>query len=324
MTFITGSITNANPGPALYSAIETAALAGGWTLEDTVVIGGNTHKVLKSAAAGNVQGLDWFLDINYPTTGTTGGIRFAPFEGYTAASDVGLRGPYATTDSTIEGTNYSRFGATTSALETSWANTASYTNLSVALTTSAFTYNISITRNRIIVQLTNDQTKIAYTGFFTPSSAHSTHAGASLFPLVMTVLTNSSARAQSSGGSASAAALTRAPKAAGTNLGQTWSWANSVAIPLTDLSLSGLSTGQAGVAVSPFTNTTGLIPVPVVMGYPSQFVGAYHGASVGFLDGVAVGQVLSSAVRGDELTIGSDTWYATSPSSTFAIFFKGA
>ena len=322
MTFISTPITSANPGPAIYAAIETAALADGWTLDDTVTIGSNTHKVLKSAAAGNAQGKDWYLDINYPTTGTTGGIRFAPFEGYTAASDVGLRGPYATTNSTIEATNYSAFGATTSALETSWSNTASYTNLSLALTTGSFTANVSVTRNRIIVQLTNDQNKIAYTGFWTPSSAHSSHAGASLFPLIMTVLVNSNAKSTSAGGTGASAALTRAPKAASTNFGQTWSWANSVAVPITDLYAAGLHAGQPGIATSPFTGTNDLVPVPVLMGWPSQFTGTYHSSNVGYLDGVAIGAIASTAIRADEVTIGSDQWYATAPSSSFAVWFK--
>src|SRR6187402_1092437 len=112
MTYITGTITDANPGPLLYAAIETAAIALGYTLEDTVVIGSNTHKILKSAAAGNSRGQDWYLDINFATTGVVGGIRFAPFEGYNPATDQGIRGPYTISTTAIEQTYYSPFGVT--------------------------------------------------------------------------------------------------------------------------------------------------------------------------------------------------------------------
>lgn len=320
MTFITNSITNANPGPALYSAIETAALALGWTLDDTVTIGGNTHKVLKSAAAGNTYGLDWYLDINYPTTGVTGGMRFAPFEGYTAASDVGLRGPVGhVSNTTIDATTYSRYGASTSALETNWHNSSSATGVSVTLTTSAFTYWISVTRDRIIVLTNNQATTLFYTGFFTPTSTHSSHAGAALFPLVMAALPVSSAATTNTSGSATLA-FTRVPKATSIN------WSSSGRIS-TDPTLGGyFGSGQVGTAVSEITGAAQIVPVPVVMGAsvaPSAASSPLP-ASVGYLDGVAIGYVSSSAVRGDTVTVGSDTWYATTPSSSYGLFFKGA
>jgi hypothetical protein len=322
MTTITGSITNANPGPTLYALIETAALAIGWTLDDTVVIGGNTHKVLKSAAAGNTYGLDWYLDINYPTTGITGGIRFAPFEGYTAASDVGLRGPYgATASTTVDATTYSRFGATTSALETNWTNNATHTGVSTALTTSAFGYRISITRDRIIMELDNVPSSVAYTGFFTPISAHSTQAGAALFPLVMLVLASATSIAGSTNGGAPAtAAVTRAPKAVGS---ATFDWQNSVNVPASSLQV--LTGGRAGVAVSDFTNQVAVAPIPVIFGqgFNGLSTSTTGYAHVGYLDGLGVANTNSTSVRGDTLTVGSDTWYANTPSSSLGLFMKG-
>lgn len=313
MTFITGSITNANPGPALYAVIETAALADGWTLDDTVTIGGNTHKVLKSAAAGNTYALDWYLDINYPTTGTTGGIRFCPFEGYTAASDVATRGPRTgSSDSTIETTYYSRLGATTQALETTWANTASNTGLSTALTTSAFTYWVSITRNRIIVLLSNVGTSVAYAGFFTPTSAHTSHAGASLFPLVMAVI-NSGASAFASTSSTASMAFTRVPKSTSTN------WGSNAGTDRLGL----ITSGQVGVADSLNTGQTLLSPLPVYMGAQAASSSVPGGSFVGTFDGLATGYVVSSAIRGDTVTVGSDTWYALAPSSSVTVFLKG-
>lgn len=319
MTTITGSVTNANPGPTLYALIETAALAAGWTLDDTVVIGGNTHKVLKSAAAGNTYGLDWFLDINYPTTGITGGMRFAPFEGYTAASDVGLRGPFGHTSvATIDATTYSRYGAATSALETNWTNAAANTALSATLSTSTFTYWISLTRDRIIVLTSLQATQVFYAGFFTPTSAHSSHAGAALFPLVMAAVTVNLSTSTGSTAAGSSLAFTRTPKLI------TMNWATSGYATAAASALALFGSGQAGVAASDVTGTTHLVPIPILMG-----VSAVPGATTplvalaGYFDGLGAGYVLSSSVRGDTFTVGSDTWYAATPSSSYGLFFKG-
>lgn len=313
MAFITGSITNANPGPTLYALIETAALGIGWTLDDTVVIGSNTHKVLKSAAAGNTYGLDWYLDINYPTTGITGGMRFAPFEGYTAASDVGLRGPYGhASNTTIDATTYSRYGASTSALETNWYNTAS-SNVSMTLATTAFTYWVSITRNRIVVMTSLQTTSIFYTGFFTPTALHSAHAGASMFPLVMCrPQVNNNAASASSG---SSLAFTRAPKAATIN------WASS-GMAVSEISSIGWGlSGGVGISASEYTGLTQILPLPVVMGAGSIGSTTTSLGHVGYLDGVAGGYGVSTAIRGDTITVGSDTWYSTSPASTSLFMF---
>lgn len=320
MTFITGTVTNANPGPTLYALIETPALAAGWTLDDTVVIGGNTHKVLKSAAAGNTYGLDWYLDINYPTTGITGGMRFTPFEGYTAASDVGLRGPYSAANAVLDATTYSRFGATTSALETNWANSASYTALSATLSTSTFTYWITITRDRIIVMTSLQATQVSYAGFFTPTSAHSSNAGAALFPLVTATVTANSASTSSTTPSSVTMAFTRTPK-----LTSIPSWGSSAYATAQAGVLGFFGSGQAGVAASEITGASQLVPVPILMGVGvTPGVGSTLSALAGYFDGVAAGYVLSSAVRGDSLTVGSDTWYAATPSGSYGLFFKGA
>jgi hypothetical protein len=327
MTTINGTITSANPGPALYSALETAMLADGWTLEDTVVIGGNTHKVLKSAAAGNAQGLDWYLDINFPTTGTTGGIRFAPFESYTAASDLGIRGPYTANVSTIiDATTYSRFAATGSALETNWSNSASYTGLSLPLTTGVFNYRVSVTRNRIIAMLTNNPNQIAYAGFFVPSAAHASHAGAALFPLIMAVF-SSSASAAVTGGSAgtTSVALTRLPKL--TSMLSN-GWATYAIVPTSTAGIGGSPEGQVGVAVSPFTGRATLRPLPILINAQGTTISAPSTSTalldeIGTIEDVACGYVSSSSIRDDSVTIGSDTWYDVTPSASSTLFFRG-
>jgi hypothetical protein len=326
MTFITNTITNANPGPTLYTPIETAMLADGWTLVDTVTIGGNTHKVLKSAAAGNVQGLDWYLDINFPTTGTTGGIRFCPFETYDAAAHTAGGGPFWQSSTTIDATNYNRFGTTKSALETNWANVAS-NGLSTALSTAAFTYRISVTRNRIIVLLDNVPGAIAYAGFFTPSSAFASNAGAALFPLVVAVLNPSQATSYTNS-NAGTACLTRLPKVS-TMAGS--GWAYHCAVATGSSAVGGWPEGQAGVAVSPLTGRTTGRPLTVAAqpggssstGLSSQSSSVASVDDIGTIDDVINAYVSSGSVRGDSITIGSDTWYDVTPNSSATLFFRG-
>lgn len=329
MTTINGTISaNANPGPAFYAAIEPTLLALGFTLVDTVVIGGNTHKVLKSAGAsgGNTYGLDWYLDINYPTTGITGGIRFAPFEGYNASTHVATNGPYASSSLTIDPTTYSRFGTTPSALETNWVNSASYTAISGSLVTAAFNYRVSITRDRIIALLTNNPGQLHYAGFFTPSAAHSSTAGAALYPLVMAVLTAGSGYSfTSTSASQTNCAFTRLPKlSAMTSSG----WAGSGIIATQVGGVGGAPEGQIGTAASPFTGRSTLKPLPVMMSASGVSVSSVGNNTplvddVGTLDDVSCGYVSSSSVRDDSVTVGSDTWYDCSPNSNSTLFMRG-
>lgn len=325
MTYITNTITNANPGPTLYSAIETAMLAQGWTLVDTVTIGSNTHKVLKSAGAsgGNTYGLDWYLDINYPTTGTTGGIRFCPFESYDAVNHLGIRGPYSANSITIDATTFSRYGATGYALETNWANSASYAQLSTALTTAAFTYRISVTRNRIVGLLDNVPGAFFYAGFFTPSSAFSSNAGSALFPLVQAIVTPTGGA--QSGTTSSNACLTRLPNLATmTNSG----WSYHVTIPNPSINSSGFPEGQIGVAASPFTGRSTGAPLIVAANAGGANASTPSNATplvdnIGTIDDIIGAYVNTGSVRGDSMTVGSDTWYDCAPSSAFTLFFRG-
>jgi len=322
MTFITGAISNSNPGPALYSAIETAALALGYTLVDTVVIGSNTHKVLKSAAAGNAQGLDWYLDINYPTTGTTGGMRFAPFEGYNASTHVATRGPYSGNSTTVDQTTYSAFGASTSALETNWMNSATYSSLSAVLSTS-FTYYISITRDRILVELTSDAQYLTYSGFFTPTSAHSTAAGSALFPLVMTRMvapTSTTTAMTTSFGVSTSLVFTRAP---GAPTGSWFNWSASGMILVGATAF--LGAGQlGGVGAAPFTSDQEFAPIPVIMGFNNTTFSTANAPSlVGYLKDVGVALGGSTVTMGNTVTVGSDTWYSTTQANGGVALLRG-
>lgn len=319
MVFRTGTITDSNPGVAIYAAIESYMISDGWVLVDTVVIGGNTHKVLKSAAAGNARNLDWYLDINYPTTGITGGIRFSVFEDYNATTHIATRGAVnGTSVTTMETTYYSRYGATGSALETNWANAATYTVMSNTLTTSSFTYYISVTRNRIIGILTNNAQNMFYAGFFTPTTQYATQAGSLLYPLIQGVYQAAAAGyyAQSGISAASASiAVTRVPKMILVNNG----WGTSVY----SLSIELLHSGQVGSAANTATNDITLVPMPVTLQISTGSAAAYiQNAFIGTLDGIASGYVIGTAVRGDTVTVGSDTWYMLSPQTQETLFMQ--
>lgn len=327
MTFITGSITDAAPGPALYAAIETAALAGGWTLADTVVIGATTHKVLKSAAAGNAQGLDWYLDINYPTTGVTGGIRFAAFEGYNSTTKVGIGGPYVANDTTIDQTAFSRYGSTGFALETNWVNGPSMTGTSNTLSTSTFMYWITITRERIIVMLSTQSSSIHYAGLYAPTAAHATHAGAALFPLVTARLTvaseaSTAASVSSFAPTIASMAFTRVPRvpSGGMNWGSSCSaWAGPAVVGIFGSGVIGAS----GLSPSSITGETTITPVALLAGAASySSVPTTARAFIGTLRDVGGAAVVSTAVRGDGVTVGSDAWYMSTHVSQHAILFR--
>lgn len=313
MTTIIGPVNDASPGPVIVAALEPVMISDGWLLVDTVIIGGNTHKVYKSPAAGNVRNLDWYLDINYPTTGTSGGMRFTPFEDYNATTHLAFRGPISGANTTtVEQTYYSQTGATGSALETTWANTASHGQMSLPLSASAFTYYISVTRNRIIGMLTNATGFLHYAGFFTPTAIYATNAGSALFPLIMCRIKYlGDSFTGTSGAGNFTLAFTRFPKYP--NGGINWGLSGYTT------SIMHLIGGRAGVATHPTTNQTTLVPIAVMQGGQTSNSGA---GFVGTLDDVAGAWILSTAVRGDSITIGSDTWYTMTPTGDQTVFFK--
>jgi hypothetical protein len=283
---------DANPGPLVYTALATKLLALGWTLEDTVVIGARTHKVLKSAAAGNTYNLDWFLDVSYPTTGIATGLMLCPFEGYTAASDVALRGPYAASSTTLDPTTYSRFGATTSALESSWVNSSFFSSLDTPLSTSAFVINASVTRDRVILLSSTEGTQVSYCGFYTPTAAHVAHAGASLFPLVLARLSGLSERASSTTNASVAAALTRIPKVSAVQWGT-----HCVVGPIT-MRINGRIGGSASEVDSQITTS------PFLVGAGGSTWSSAAGVSqIGELDGVQGGYADAAVTRGDTVVV---------------------
>lgn len=314
MTFITPTIAaSADPGPLVYAELEPAMLSAGWTLEDTVVIGTRTHKVFKSAAAGNVRNLDWYLDISYPTTGIASHLLICPFEGYDAATDLGFRGPYSTSATTYDATTYSRYGATGHALETNWVNVGTATAIDSPLTTTSFGLWVSITPNRVIIMNSNEPLQVSYSGFFTPNAAHAAHAGSALFPLIMVRLAIAADRNTDTTMSQVEAAVTRIPKVTGT-----LNWAQSIVVSTNELAMG----GRVGSATpSPVTGQTAVV-APYTVGFNGLFwTSSYLTMPVGELEGVYCGYADASVVRGDTVTIGGVPHVTTNISSTQITLF---
>jgi hypothetical protein len=298
---------DANPGPLVYTALATKLLALGWTLEDTVVIGARTHKVLKSAAVGNTYNLDWFLDISYPTTGVASGLLLCPFEGYTAASDVALRGPYTGSNTTLDASTYSRFGATTLSLESWSGNSAAATSLDTPLSTAAFVIYASVTRDRVILLSSTEPSQASYAGFFTPTAAHAAHAGAAMFPLVMTRLSGAVDRVSTSAESTLAAAVTRVPKLASIN------WSNCCIVGPASMRMNGRIGGAASGGDNQVTT------VPFLVGIGGAGWASATVAQVGELSGVQVGWADATVARGDVVTIGGVAHTLSTVSANAAI-----
>jgi len=189
--YITGTVTDANPGPALHAVMATTLTAAGYTLVDTVVIATRTHKIWKSPAAGNTQNLDWYLDVAFTTAGAAV-FGITPFESFDPATDLGYRGVYLASQTTTDAATGTRFGATGFALETNWfsvASTGGASSWPAALTASTqFGYWCSINANRVILMVSGTPGYPQYAGFYEPDPLYAAKAGANIYPLVGGVL----------------------------------------------------------------------------------------------------------------------------------------
>jgi hypothetical protein len=319
MTYDNGTVTDANPGPALYAAMEPTFLAAGFTLADTVVIGSRTHKVLKSDASVNDYSKTWYLDVSYPTTGITGGMYMSPFEDFNTTTDLGFRGPYTASSTTLESTFYSRFGSTGSALETTWANATSFTNLDNPLLTTSFGWFLSATPERVIFASTVASGELHYVGFFEPTADHTTAAGAALYPLIVVHFSNAASLPASTGGASSTACLTRVPPMTAIN------WSTYVIVDLAFAMLGGI-VGTGGHFTA--TGKTNLAKRPVIMGYSSLTSSAPASATgglglVGYLIDVANSWTDGTIIRGDDLTdTNSDVWIGVDDSANVGLWFR--
>jgi len=352
MTYIASSLTSANPAADLYTAMATALSTAGFTLVDTVVISTRTHKVWKSAAGSNAQGLDWYLDVAYTTTGN-GSVWLGAFEDYNATTHVGTRGPYNNGNDTNnpESTFYSRFGATTSALETSWTHISN--NVSqIQVQTSAFAYWISITTDRVIAMTSVAPTSVMYCGFFEMYTPWANKIGALAYPLVSCTVNSPNSRTGAqwdvAGGHsvsvnlltpptlpsfATPVALTRRPPVALTNGNSSAGWnAGRTYIASNDGSATNADTGAN------YASPIGYVDVAT----PSAYFDSARGARIalnatwvnsnasdgsnvciGLLSDIAV-FAGSAVTRGDTITISSATWVLGAIATNRCYGFKAA
>lgn len=231
MTYISGTITDANPGAAWYAVIAPALTSAGYTLVDTVVVSTRTHKIWQSAAASNSQNKDWYLDVAYTTTGS-GTLGFFVSEGYNATTDKYIRPTFNGASSVIEATFYSRWGATEVALEDAnqqpRAGGGSANDLSI--TSTAFGYWMSITTNRVAVGFSGDPTALQYHGLWNPLEPYKTKVGAAVYPLLSGKFTPGDIRHVQSGASPTLA-VARSPLRTAALVGNNWN-INTLTEPL--------------------------------------------------------------------------------------------
>jgi hypothetical protein len=308
MTFLTGTMFDGNPGGLYYGMIETAATALGYEVVETVVIGANTHKILRNPAVGNSKNKLWYIDINYPTSGTSGGMRFTVFEDYNSTTHLAFRGPPAfNAGNAIDPTTFSRYGATGSALETNWANTTAYTAMSLVLSAVSHKYYISITRDRIIMMVSNDPAYMLYTGFYEPQADVLAYAGAESYPLISMRYWVSSGAQSWSNATAYTGGLTRLPRINLTSSPTfTWSkhlnivWGSGSTVNGPGFFLS----GTLGASISPINNKIVAAPLALVAETEPGIT-----AFLGTISDMAIVRTVNTVLPGDTVTISGDTWY---------------
>lgn len=296
MTFISGTITDANPGPALYAVLAPALTSAGWTLVDTVVISTRTHKVWKSAAASNPANLDWYLDIAYTTTGV-GVFTGTVWEFYDPTLDFGYRGPTVVNGTAVpDATTGSRYGSAGNTLENAAWGPVGASGQGDNLPITAFAYWFSVTTTRVMMLNSIGPANIKYWGLYEPNALYATKAGAALFPLVQANLTYG----YDSSTNTSQRALTRVPPFTGS---LSWSgnqYVTTTAGPITELpAIPGGNTQMYPIVASRIVLQTSTV--------------SSMNAIFGMLYGVACVAAVG-VVRGDTVTIGADQWVCTTSS----------
>lgn len=174
MGYITGTLSDANPGATLHGLLATELTTEGYELADTVVIGASTYKVWKNPAANNPSGKDWFLSIAFATAGA-GALRIGVFEEWNPTTDRAYR--FSTYQSAIDVTHRSYAGASAYAL-----NQIMYVDIETS--TASFGYWISISKTRIAAIGSVMPTFLQYVGLYDPFPEYAAAAGSLLLPLV--------------------------------------------------------------------------------------------------------------------------------------------
>lgn len=301
MTYLVGTITDSNPGPALHAVVDPALISNGYVLVDTQTISTRTHKTYKNPAANNPSGFDWFIDFAYTTTGA-GTYGSYIFEDYIPATHLAYRGCYAYyyNPDYIETTYYSHHGTNGYTLESASlgcfaGNTSgNYVNRDMNTTTTGFGYWASVTPARVIMINTNQPTAFAYTGVHTPDAGWVANVGSPLAFPTLSIWTGP----QGGGG---AVMTTRVPKMTGT-----FYWNNVLGINYNPLSWPYLSGGSAAV-----TSTRKASPVYVTMN-------TYR---VGTAIDLAI-MATDTVVRGDTISIGGAPYVFTTSNGNLSYLMK--
>lgn len=171
MAYATGTITSATPAKDLMTALGTQLVAAGLTLVDTV----NTFTtVYKSPAAGNQQNADWFLILKRNTDAALQ-VFYQVAEAYDPALHLASKyGGQGLSVMPVAGTG----GVNPSAPAA--PDTICAVNANLALTTTAFTYWVSVTANRLILGVKTSVEIGFYAGLYDDRLS----VGTVTFPLV--------------------------------------------------------------------------------------------------------------------------------------------
>jgi len=309
MTYITGTVTNANPGVTLYNLMATELTALGFTLTDTVVVSTRTHKIWLSAAAGNAIGKDWYLDVVYTTTGA-GTLFLGVMEFFDPATDLAYRAAYSGSRSS-DATYYSPFGATGLALEGTWGYVAtaaahSNSNGNLDLPSSAFGYWITLTRDRVIVLLSSNPAHMLYAGAYAPSAGHAAAAGADVYPLFAGKFNNSGPLGSLAVG------ITRLPKF---TTASTVAWNLKATSAIVGVSTTIEPPGFPADVTVAGPRLAAAIPLSTVGGsvFPRAYLGVFRDLATMTGD--------ATVARGDTASDGTNTWvFATGTTSGLLLF----
>jgi hypothetical protein len=355
MTYITGTLTDSNAPATLYGSIATALTTAGYTLEDTVVITTTTWKVWKSPAASNSANLDWYLFVGYTTTGA-GTVRFYCSEGYTAATDLVIRGVKGLNSvSTSNGSNayYARYdnaglswdvatgspygstGMAINAVNLGW-DTTTFCDRQILAPATSFGYWISITTNRVIALGSGAPTEAVYTGLYAPSQEYIDVAAANtaitpatpiIFPLVSAILTFTSQGGQHQQGTRSFAMISRLggiPSAptmpAGTSTSNFAYWTDTVQVVQTGYPFARLPDGLGnGLTTIPGWSTRAAVRKTQLWFIPASTAGSLP---LGTLYGAYHVGATVTVTRGDTTTIGGVAAVLSSPAGGYSILFE--
>ena len=166
MAYTSGTITDANPGPQLANVFQTAMSGVGWTFVEDVVISTITYRIMKSPAASNSFGADFYVAISFTTTGT-GTLSYRLFEVWDSTNKKMIRYAPSSSTAATPGTTAGAYLYAVNDTVGVTLNTVSNLTASAFTTSQPFAYYLSTTADRIIFGGRNGSTDSgAYIGLF--------------------------------------------------------------------------------------------------------------------------------------------------------------